>query len=226
VTRGGDAYISVLEKMTNRDAVREDLGSLVWSAEKLSPAARVRTAELLVACVEHADGDDMGFQLSSTTGDLLELMPQLERPTQDRVSTEAMTILLDYQASSDRIYRSRWGTPIEDSLSDLEFGPFPSGVMAMTNARSLASLLEHPAATDGPRECMLQRLEELVFYDGQHYFLTLPDYESESSGLLQPKPERPPRRFHDVYDAAEWIQKNWPDFDLEAAYPVTWRGER
>jgi|GEM_PF-5359501 len=33
------------------------------------------------------------------------------------------------------------------------------------------------------------------------------------------------RRFDNIHDAAEWIQVNWPDFDLEYQHPVTWRAE-
>ncbi len=53
--------------------------------------------------------------------------------------------------------------------------------------------------------------------------------EHEHRGLTpnrSPESSPPPRRFHTVHDAAVWIQQNWPDFDLEATHPVTWRGER
>ena len=87
--------------------------------------------------------------------------------------------------------------------------------MAMTNERSLASLLQHPATTGEPREFLLQRFEELVFHDGKHVLLPLPNEDGEP----------PTRRFHNLHDAAGWIQQNWPDFDLEATHPVIWRGE-
>jgi hypothetical protein len=35
-----------------------------------------------------------------------------------------------------------------------------------------------------------------------------------------------PRRFHNLHDAAAWIQQNWPDFDLETNHPVTWRSQK
>ena len=31
------------------------------------------------------------------------------------------------------------------------------------------------------------------------------------------------RRFHNLHDAAAWIELNWPDFDLETNHPLTWR---
>lgn len=37
-----------------------------------------------------------------------------------------------------------------------------------------------------------------------------------------PIPQPPARRFHTLHDASAWIAHNWPDFDLEAAHPVTW----
>ena len=59
-------------------------------------------------------------------------MPQLERPTQERISKEAMTILLDYLALSEDYFGSR----------SYDLSVFSPGVMAMTNERSLASLLQ------------------------------------------------------------------------------------
>ena len=119
--------------------------------------------------------------------------------------------------------------------------------MAMTNERSLASLLQHPAAIGKPRKFMLQRFEELVFQDGNHVLLPLPKPLGERQGKYENPPsaipaadgnehggltpnrspsEPPPRRFHNLHDVAAWIQQNWPEFDLEATHPVVWRGER
>ena len=33
------------------------------------------------------------------------------------------------------------------------------------------------------------------------------------------------RQFHNLHDAAAWIEQNWPDFDLETNHPMTWRTE-
>jgi hypothetical protein len=82
-----------------------------------------------------------------------------------------------------------------------------------------------------------RHLEELVFHNGERVFLPLPESlvaaadsgseptEVQPGRLDLPKPAAPPRSFHTVHDAAVWIETNWPDFDLEATMPVTWRGE-
>ena len=83
--------------------------------------------------------------------------------------------------------------------------------------------------------------------DGNHGFLNLPEEHGERQGNYENPPSAipaadgnehggltpnrspsvpPPRRFHNLHDAAAWIQQNWPDFDLEATHPVIWRGER
>jgi hypothetical protein len=56
----------------------------------------------------------------------------------------------------------------------------------------------------------------------------IPAARANEHGGLTPnrsQSEPPPRRFHNLH-AAAWIQPTWPDFDLEATHPVTWRGER
>ncbi len=205
-------------------------------APKLSPDTRVRTAELFIGSLYRVDG-------GSITKQLLKLMPQLERQTQDRISTEVMTILLDYLALSEDYFEIN--TELGDSYNDVR--GFSSGVMAMTNERSAASLLQHPATTGRPRELLLQRFEELVFHNGNHVLLPLREPLDERWGIYENPPsaipaadgnehggltpnrspsEPPPRRFHNLHDAATWIQQNWPDFDLEATHQVIWRGER
>ncbi len=234
ITRGWDALIGVLEKTTDSYALQAAGNGLVGLASKLSPDLRVRTAELFVASLDRGDGVEI-------TEQLLELMPQLERPTQERISKEIVTILLDYLALSN-VYNWQGSNPLKPAFS--------LGVMAMKNERSLASLLQHPATTGQPREFLLQRFEELVFHDGNHVLLPLPRADGERQGVSPPSAipaipesaavtenelggltpsrspaEPPPRRFHNMHDAAAWIQQNWPDFDLEATHPVTWRGE-
>ena len=100
--------------------------------------------------------------------------------------------------------------------------------MAMPSAKSVATLFLHPACVGKPREFLLQRFDELIFHDGNPIFLTLPESDTAflSSARPRQRPEQPARRFHNMHDAAAWIQQNWPDFDLEATHPVIWRGER
>jgi hypothetical protein len=64
--------------------------------------------------------------------------------------------------------------------------------------------------------------EELVLYNEKSVFLK-PDLAPDKK---QQKDDAPPRRFHNLHDAADWIQQNWPDFDLETNCPATWRGSR
>jgi hypothetical protein len=85
----------------------------------------------------------------------------------------------------------------------------------------LAKLLSHPACVGEQREPLLKRFEELVLYDGKPVFLK----PEATEGKKRKKPagdQLPPRRFHNLHDAAAWIQQNWPDFDLETNCPVTW----
>ncbi len=93
----------------------------------------------------------------------------------------------------------------------------------MSSPRLLAKLLSHPGCVAEIRQGLLQRFEELVFYDGKPAFLKT---ESLLDGKNTPSENQPPRRrFHNLHDAAAWIQQNWPDFDLETSCPVTWPGE-
>jgi hypothetical protein len=86
----------------------------------------------------------------------------------------------------------------------------------------LAKILSRPACVGDQRESLLKRFEELVFYDGNPVL-----GKPESADGERPAHEQaPPRRFHNLHDAAAWIQQNWPDFDLETNCPVTWRGSR
>ena len=237
LTRGGDALIAVLEKTTHW-AVQEAAGSsLVAMAPKLSNDARIRTAETMVAslCRVHGGG---------ITEPLLDLLPHLERPTQDRVAAATMTILLDYRAVSENYFYGKGGQG-GAFAPGIDLAPLRLSIMANADSRSLSAYLQHPACTGQPRDWMLQRFEELVFHNGERVFLPLPKSEGETvaqpvlrlgtvatpeieHGGLTPNssPAEPPaRRFHAVHDAAAWIQQNWPDFDLEATHPVTWRGE-
>jgi hypothetical protein len=79
-----------------------------------------------------------------------------------------------------------------------------------SSARSLAGLLSHPGKVVFPRRQVRS---------GTGGFAP-----REAEGVQKPSP--PPRRFRNLYDTAEWIQKNWPDFDLETNCPATWRGSR
>lgn len=64
--------------------------------------------------------------------------------------------------------------------------------------------------------------------------ITKPEGEEGADGAKTPetvaaRPARnadvatPERRFHNLHDAAAWIEQNWPAFDLETNHPMTWR---
>ena len=186
-------------------------------APRLSLEQRTTAASHIFNSFERINDTD-GFE------QLLGLMPFLESSSRDRLSARAIAILLDFQVSS-QYFEAGF---IERSIYDQQ--PIHYAVMATSNPKSLANLLSHPGCTDDPREWMLLRFEELLFHEGKHVLLRLPDSDQdsddESSASDEAKREPPPRRFHTTHDAAVWIQENWPDFDLEATPEVQWRGDR
>ena len=97
--------------------------------------------------------------------------------------------------------------------------------MAMSEPQSVAQLLSHPGCVAESREWMLQRFEELVLYDGEPVFLKpeVPDKPAAAASTADriPAPVTPARQFQTLPDVADWIARNWPDFDLEAKPPVT-----
>lgn len=149
-------------------------------------------------------------------------MPFLEPLTQERLAAAELAKVLDYLVTSMHFFSTEEGNDVVEPIRHLVF--------AASDPRALAKLLKHPGCNDDPREWMLMRFEELLFHEGKHVFLTLPESEAESPagdpGGLKPNrsPVKPPaRRFHTIHDAAAWIEKNWPDFDLESTPEVQWR---
>ena len=55
--------------------------------------------------------------------------------------------------------------------------------------------------------------EELLFFDGKATFGKVDDARAFCAAEI---PGGKQHRFHNLHDAAAWIQKNWPDFDLES----------
>jgi len=88
IKRVCDVFSGVLEKTTDAGAQIAAGESFVALASRLNPDLRVLTAELFVASLHRVDG-------GTITEQLRELMPQLERPTQERIMQETMTILLN-----------------------------------------------------------------------------------------------------------------------------------
>jgi hypothetical protein len=119
-----------------------------------------------------------------------------------------------------------------DFDGDHEIHDFCFAVAAMLKPKTLAKLLSHPGCLGvergsrrEPREFMLQRFEELLFHNGEPVYLK-PEVSDESTSANAQTSPPPPRGFHNLHDAAAWIQQNWPDFDLETNHPVKWRSQR
>ncbi len=230
IAHAADSLINVLENSSSLSSLQAASNGLLALAPRLASEKRVRAAEAMVESLHRVEWGRITEQIAK-------LVPLLDPPNQDLTSTRSMVILNDKLATSSTYF---------DHMGNRVYDPLRSGTTAMINARSMGQLMQHPACIGEPRAWMLQRFEELVFYDGNSVFLNLPEEDCERQGQdenpssaipaanenehggLTPNrspAEPPPRRFHTVHDAAAWIQQNWPDFDLEATHPVTWRGE-
>jgi serine/threonine protein kinase len=154
-------------------------------------------------------------EYARTVAGLAAVAPRLESASRDVLSTNATTFLLDYWTLS----RGPGGMTSYVYLAD----PIITRIArSISTPRSLAKLLSHPGCVAQVRQGFLERFEELVFYDGKPVFFRAENPDAKQS----PHEQTPPRRFHNLHDAAAWIQQNWPDFDLETNCPLTWRGSR
>ncbi len=228
VNRASDALTLLLEKSKDEDDAKVPAKVLAALALEQSPDRQVRAAELLVDCMQRMKGN------VTIGGPLLQLIPKLDSPTQNRITSDCLTFSLDLLVFTS--------LPIFDQV----FQENTQNVaMAIANQRRLALLLQHPAVgrSHTIRESMLQRFEELVLYDGQRVYLQAPTIEGfniwgyyefqlpptafgdeSAASTAEPTnetPVKPKRQFHNAHDVAEWIEKNWPDFDLDATHPVT-----
>jgi serine/threonine protein kinase len=209
--RAWDALLTNLEKTDDPPASRASRSQgLVALAPRLEAAQVTRARDALLAMLEKSNDDNVRDAASQG---LFALAPRLEPASRDKLATKATTSLLDDRAVIGYFYYDTDGKRPD---------PRPIRIArSIASPRSLAKLLSHPACVGEQRESLLKRFEELVFYDGKPVFL-----QPEGADGEQPTHEQtPPRRFHNLHDAAAWIQQNWPDFDLEASCPVTWPGE-
>jgi hypothetical protein len=193
--RAGDSLIVNLERETDASRLAALSRGLAALAPRLEPAHAGRASSALMTVLEKSTDRAHG----AVRDGLVALLPRLEPALGENLSTRAATVLLD------------------DFRTDAEIGDL---AVVMSSPRSLAKLLSHPACVAGQRDVLLTRFEELVLHDGKPVFLKPEGADGEQPADEQP----PPRRFHNLHDAAAWIQQNWPDFDLETNCPVTWRG--
>jgi serine/threonine protein kinase len=196
------------------------------AVDALIQSAEAPPAQLFAALVPRLDlaqvsnlGDTLAAKIEKSTepktcvgwaAGLAVLVPRLTSVSRDAHATRIVPALLD---------NSVWN-PVEDSFApqygDVQIAQY------ISSPRSLAKLLSHPGCVAELRTAMLQRFEELAFYDGKPVFLKPENPDAQSAAHDQ----APPRRFHNLHDAAVWIRQNWPDFDLDANCPATLRGSR
>jgi len=187
---------------------------LVALAPSVSPEERIRAAESMLASLRRSESGWMAEPLR-------ELLPHLDSLQRSRIARE-MQVILQGKLSMSSTY-------FYDDAHGRNFEAMRLAARAFEDPKALAEFLRHPACAGEPREYLLQRFEELVFHNGQAVILTDPPAEETDSAVKSDKasspPEPPPRRFHSIHDAAAWIQKDWPDFDLETTLPVTWQDQ-
>ena len=210
VTLVRDNLINILEESSIDDrnnsvskAAGKGLAELIL---RLEPAQRPQAANALLKSI-------------SRGGHFIVPLPRLialvEGISEDSLSTTALRILLNLLVLESHNSRNAPQMSIKD---------FSLGVENTTSrTKSFATLLSHPGCVGELREWMLPRFEELVLHEGRAVFLRPEVGFEEPADATQPENiPLPPRRFHNLHEAAAWIEQNWPDFDLETNHPVTW----
>jgi hypothetical protein len=205
-----NALIAMHEKATN-DRVRKATGeALVALVPRLVPELRIRTANVLLKSLHKSYQIGLAEQLA-------EVGKLLDSPIRDGVSAVAISILLDKVLTRSPFFG---GSETYNDRSTI----VRAFAESLRNSKSLVRLLSHPGCVEELREVLLQRLEELLFHNGEPVYLR-PTVAGKTPPAKDEGSTSPPRRFHNIYDAAKWIEQNWPDFDLETNHPITWRGE-
>ncbi|HEV8070078.1 MAG TPA: serine/threonine-protein kinase [Planctomycetaceae bacterium] len=186
---------------------------IIVLARRLEGPAATRVWRVLIT-----DRDKLGSHSEDLVWDcLVALAPFLDSQQRDDLCLSATADVLDHSCSQYPYSNDAGGWEPSKMCKSVRL------VGSVTSQRSLAKLLSHPGCVGEERECLLKRFEELVAYDGKAVFLK--PNAADGTGA-QMKDREPPRRFHNLHDAAAWIQQNWPDFDLETNCPATWRGSR
>jgi serine/threonine protein kinase len=197
-----DESLDALQSPGDSNAQNAAVESLIIFAPSMHSRA-ARAAKILNSLLGGAtDGIDWNIAVKG----LLALNRQPGLPDEGRLATAATAAFLDLCSS--------------DSGSDP--GEWALEVIRCVPARSLAKLLSHPGCVGELRARMLERFEEIIYYKSEPVFGKHEQIDGKSPS---PKPLRT-RRFNNLHDVANWIQQNWPDFDLETNCPATWRGSR
>jgi hypothetical protein len=207
-----DEFVRMLENSETRAGAVSGLVAVTRHQESAEVA---RNWEALDSSLERLDVDVMPED--SRWSALIAVAQRLDPEQRDRLSLNAITSILNCcsELSADTANGMGGWKPSVMGKS-IRIAAFVS------TPRPVARLLSHPACVGHQRECLLERFEELVFYGGKPVFVKpeVADDKRPADGHSLP------RRFHNLHEAAAWIQQNWPDFDLETNCPVTWRGSR
>jgi hypothetical protein len=184
---------------------------LLKVASQLDEVRAKRAWDVAIAARPSANRDQAG-ELDELLG---ALAPRLERAQRDEPLIKAAEDFFNVGLTIDRELGAEGDLPFLSSIS---------------SPQTATRLLSHPGCIGEARQRLLRRFEELVFYDGRPVFQR-PDRSAPGVGLAEldtppvpPESPTPPRRFHTAYDAAEWIQKHSPAFDLDTNCPATSRG--
>ena len=153
-------------------------------------------------------------EISSATTTIAKFCRRLDQDVRERIVAKAMSTALDAFASLRFLGNDEYHQMLY--LRDTS--------LCLSNAKSVAELLKHPSCVSEIREMLLARFEELILHDGKGLFFHAP--ARGLSGLHEWTHDSIDRKFKSIYDAAEWIEKNWPDFDLEATPQVSHRPTR
>jgi hypothetical protein len=182
----------------------------LWEvALTLEPLKRRQCAQLLLDVLREAQNEIDDKDIDTVVNQIVSFTSSLNPLSREKLSSAAVVCL--NLSSSQPIPVSFTGGPVERNSDLAASFAWP--------ARSCAKLLSHPGCVGEVREALLKRFEELALYDGKVVFSRRKD--QMGAPIIG---NEPPRRFHDVYEAAAWIQQSWPAFDLETNYPATWLG--
>jgi serine/threonine protein kinase len=207
-----EALLAIVASPVGDDARRCAVNGLSALAPRLNPTQAMRAWTALNAIKDHRRADESDIWAAIDA-----VLPELPHESRNELATAATAELLDCYGSSYPYTGNEAGIWEQTEMcSRIE------AARSIQAGRALARLLSHPACVGEQGNYLLQRFEELVLFDGKPVFLKDED-STESKAAIE---KLPPRQFHAVCDAAAWIQKTWPDFDLEATCPATWRGSR
>jgi serine/threonine protein kinase len=205
IRRGADALRSLLRSSPDPNLLHTLNRWVPGLAPFVQTAEADRIGEALIPVLRRSSVNNSRNLLGDA---LIALLPRLNLALQDKLTTEAAVAALDAPTSEN----ADW-------------------ILPMSSSRSLVGLLSHLGCVGDKREQLLKRFDELTFNNAT---------SAVSNGTSRERSSGPknkdaaadaaviqlPRHFRNQWDAAAWIQQNWPDFDLETPCPATWRGSR